>query len=127
MIDALVSGKLIRDPELKTGKSGKPYCQFMLSVHIQDAEPIVVSGIGFSDVADRIALLKKNDSLAVIGSLRPTSWTDRNTNEEKHGLNITANNSLSTYDIQKRRKPKPDQAGNPAAGNEPFYNDNLDF
>ena len=130
MIDALISGKLIRDPELKTGKSGKPYCQFMLSVHVQDAEPVVVSGIAFGDVAGRIALLKKGDSLAVVGSLRPTSWTDRATNEEKHGLSITANNSLSPYDIQKRRKPKPDQAGSPppAHGNNPQpFNDPLDF
>lgn len=31
MIDALISGKLIKDTELKTGQSGKAYCQFMLS------------------------------------------------------------------------------------------------
>jgi single-strand DNA-binding protein len=30
MIDALISGKLIRDPALKTGPSGKPFCNFLL-------------------------------------------------------------------------------------------------
>jgi hypothetical protein len=34
-------------------------------------------------------LLKKGDELAVIGSLKPTQWEDRNTGETKHGLSIT--------------------------------------
>ena len=34
MIDALISSKLIKSPELKTGQSGKYYCQFLLSVAI---------------------------------------------------------------------------------------------
>ena len=29
MIDALISGKLIRNPTTKTGPSGKPYCNFL--------------------------------------------------------------------------------------------------
>lgn len=34
MLDTLASGKLIKTPELKTGASGKPYCQFLSSVPI---------------------------------------------------------------------------------------------
>jgi Single-strand binding protein family len=40
MIDALVSGKLIKDPQLKTGPSGRPYAQFLLSVHTGEEQPI---------------------------------------------------------------------------------------
>ena len=47
MIDALVSGKLIKDTTFRTGPSGKPYCNFLLSVHTGDEQPVIVSGINF--------------------------------------------------------------------------------
>ncbi|MFZ2170947.1 MAG: single-stranded DNA-binding protein [Methylococcaceae bacterium] len=100
MIDALISGKLIKDTELRTGQSGKPYCQFMLSVG--EPQPIIVTGISFGEVAARIAKLGKGDAVSVIGSLKPTEWLDK-LGETKHGLNITVNNALSPYDIKKRK------------------------
>lgn len=103
MIDALISGKLIKDTELKTGQSGKPYCQFMLSVSVGEPQPIVISGIAFADVAARIAKLGKGDAVAVIGGLKPTEWLDKTTGETRHGLNITVNHALSPYDIKKRK------------------------
>jgi Single-strand binding protein family len=105
MIDAIVSGKLIKDPTTRTGPSGKPYTNFLLSVSIGDGEPIVVSGICFAEVAGRVAVLKKGDPLCVVGSLKPSEWQDKTTNETKHGLNVLANGALSPYDIVKRRKP----------------------
>jgi len=132
MIDALVSGKLIRDPQLKTSSNGNQYVQFLMSVSNHgEADTQVISGIGFDEsVVDKINLLKKGDSLAVVGSLKQTEWQDRVTNETKHGLSITANQSLSLYDI-KKRKPKP-AADSPepksANGNEPpIYDDELTF
>jgi single-stranded DNA-binding protein len=103
MIDALVTGKLIRDPALKTGPSGKPYCNFLLSVPTGDGEPVIVSGIAFAEVAERIGKLGKGDAVSVAGSLKPTEWTDKTTGETKHGLNITVSAALSAYDVKKRR------------------------
>jgi single-stranded DNA-binding protein len=103
MIDALVTGKLIRDPALKTGASGKPYCNFLLSVPTGDGEPVIVSGIAFADVAERIGRLGKGDALSVAGSLKPSEWTDKTTGETKRGLNITVSAALSAYDVKKRR------------------------
>jgi single-strand DNA-binding protein len=103
MLDALVSGKLIKTPELKTGASGKAYCQFLLSVATGEPKPTTISGIAFESVAQRIALLTAGDSLAVIGSLKPSEWNDKTTGETKHGLSVTVSNSLSTYDISKKR------------------------
>ncbi|MDD5463000.1 MAG: single-stranded DNA-binding protein [Methylococcales bacterium] len=120
MMDALINGKLIKAPELKTGQSGKHYTQFLLSVSIGEEQPVVVSGIAFSDVAERIAKLGKGDSLAVIGSLKPTTWQDKATDETKHGLNITVASCLSVYDIKKRRAA-------PESHNERPFNDSLNF
>jgi single-stranded DNA-binding protein len=103
MIDALISGKLIKDTELKTGGTGTKYTQFLLSVSCGEPQNIIVSGVAFGEVAERIAKLQKGDSLSVIGSLKPTEWTDKTTGETKQGMNITASNALSIYDIKKRK------------------------
>jgi single-stranded DNA-binding protein len=122
MIDALVSGKLIKDPVTRTGPSGKAFTNFLLSVSTGEGEPVIVSGIAFAETAGRIAMLKKGDPLAVIGSLKPSEWADKTTGETKHGLNITANNSLSPFDIKKR---KPTETAKPEKQYE--YNDELTF
>ena len=76
-----------------------------LSVSCGEPQNIIFSGVSFGDVAERIAKLQKSESLAVIGSLKPNEWPDKTTGETKHGMNITASNSLSVYDIQKKRSP----------------------
>jgi len=65
----------------------------------------------------------------MIDALKPNEWADKATNIVKHGLSVTVSNSLSVYDIQKRRKPKPDVSGhttNDDDGSHPF-NDDLNF
>jgi Single-strand binding protein family len=103
MLDALISGKLIKQPELKTSQNNKQYCQFLLGVHIGEPENIIVSGIAFGGHAERIAKLGKGDAVSVIGALKPTEWQDKATNGTKHGLSVTVANVLSVHDIKKRR------------------------
>jgi len=103
MIDSLISGTLIRDPQTRTGPSGKPNTNFLLSVPVGDEAPVIVSGIAFADVAEKIGRLKKGDALAVVGSLKPSTWTDKASGEERHGLNVTVQACLSAYDVKKRR------------------------
>ncbi|CAG1022896.1 hypothetical protein DOJK_01969 [Patescibacteria group bacterium] len=106
MIDALISGKLLKDTELKTSANNNQYCNFLLSVHTGDPAPMVVSGIAFNEVAEKIARLKKGDALTVAGSLKPSEWTDKTTGETRHGLNVTVSNGLTLYDIKKRKGDK---------------------
>ncbi len=122
MIDALISGRLIRDPVTKTAANGKSFVNFLLSVPVGDEEPVIVSGIAFADAAERIGRLGKGDALAVTGSLKPSTWMDKATGEERHGLNVTVSACLSPYDVRKCRpaaevsdEPKPRPA-RPAPG-----------
>ena len=81
MIDALVTGKLIKNPtELKTGQSGAIFCNFRLAVPT-DSGSVAVSGIAFGDAAERISRLVKGDPVSVIGGLNPTEWADKTTGE----------------------------------------------
>jgi hypothetical protein len=125
MIDALIGGKLIKDPSKKMGPSGNYYAQFAMGVHIGDEPSIVVSGIAFGVVAEKILLLKKGDALSVIGPLKPTEWIDKTTNETRHGLSVTVNNVLSLYEI-KKRKPKFTTAA-VKSKNELDFDDELTF
>ena len=131
MIDALISGKLIRDPALKTGPSGKPFCNFLLSVHTGDEGPVVVSGIAFADMAEKIANLKKGDAGAVVGPMKPTTWTDKASGEERHGLNITVQAALSPYDVKKRRgnteEGPPGKPVSAPGGPDGEFSDPVDF
>ncbi|MCF7988485.1 MAG: single-stranded DNA-binding protein [Methylovulum sp.] len=103
MINALISGKLFRDTELKQSAKQTTYCHFMLSVHIDDPVPVIVAGIAFNEAAENIALLKKGDAVAVTGSLKPSQWQDKTSGETKHGLSLTVSECLSVYDIKKRK------------------------
>ena len=125
MIDALISGKLIKSPELRTGQSGKYYTQFLLSVPTGEDQPIIISGMAFQDVAEKISKLGKGDALSVAGSLKPSEWTDKATGALKHGLNVTVSSALSAYDIKKRR-PVTDSPAKPENNARPF-DDPLTF
>lgn len=137
MIDALISGKLIRDPTLKTGQSGKPFCTFLLSVPTSSDEPTIVSGIAFADVAEKIAWLRKGDAVSVTGSLSPSEWIDKNSGETRHGLSVTVSAALSAYDIKKRRghtdskpaesAPQSRQSAANGYTDYPEFNDDIGF
>ncbi len=50
-----------------------------MAVAVGDESPVVVSGIAFGDVAERIGKLAKGDCLAVVGALKPSQWNDKAT------------------------------------------------
>ncbi len=102
MIDALVSGKLIKQPELKVSQNGNHYTNFLLSRHVDEPKNVVVSCMAFGEVAERIDQLGKGDASAVVGALKPFEWQDSATYETRHGLNLTVSSVLSVYDIKKR-------------------------
>lgn len=104
MINAIISGRLLKTPVVNTGRSGNPYCTFLLSAVTDGGEETIVSAISFADMAERISRLEKGDAVSIAGSLKPSSWTDRKTGEVKHGLNITVSACLSVHDAPARKK-----------------------
>ena len=104
MIDALITGRLVKDPQpLKVSRNGNPYCNFMLRVSQYDSEDTVLcSGIAFGESAEKIARLVKDDPLMVVGQLKLSQWAAQD-GSTKHGLNITVSNCLSAYEVSKRR------------------------
>ncbi len=134
MLEAIISGKLIKSPELKTGQSGKHFTQFLLSVPTGEEKPTVVSGIAFTETAEKIAKLGKGDALSVVGALKPSEWVCKTTGNLKQGLSITVSASLSAYDIKKRRpksEAQADQHTNNGANGSRYdsmpFNDSIPF
>ncbi|MGX2030905.1 MULTISPECIES: single-stranded DNA-binding protein [Methylocaldum] len=114
MIDVLIAGRLLRDPQRRTGQSGKAFTTAMISAAVEGADDRqLVSVIAFGDQAERLGRLKAGDSVFVAGPAKLTTW-DRD-GETRQGLNVTATGILTAYDARKRRgdtnKPKEHQNG----------------
>jgi single-stranded DNA-binding protein len=101
MLDVLVSGKLIKDPVIRTGQSGKPFTTALLRVDTGEEEQTLVSVIAFQEAAEKLARLKAGDAVAIAGSAKLSSW--EKDGETKHGLSVTASAVLSAYDVKRRR------------------------
>jgi single-stranded DNA-binding protein len=102
MIESLISGKLLKDTQLRESAKSTKFCNFILSVAVGEKTETIITGIAFNEIAERIARLKKGDALTVIGQLKPNEWADKSTGKVRHGLNITVSDCLSIYDIKKR-------------------------
>jgi single-stranded DNA-binding protein len=112
MLEVLISGKLLRDPQTRTGPSGKPFCTALVRVPVEKEDSIAVSIIAFQDVAERLGRLRAGDAVSVSGSAKPSTW--EKAGETHHGLSVTAAAILSAYDARKRRGDT-DTAGQGAA------------
>lgn len=101
MLDVLVSGRLVRDPQTRVGQSGKPFTTCLLRVDTGEEEQMLVSVIAFQEAAEKLARLKAGDAVAVAGSAKLSSW--EKDGETRHGLSVTASAVLSAYDVKRRR------------------------
>lgn len=103
MLNVLASGTLVRDPQERTSANGKPYCTALLRVPCEDAEALLVSVIAFNaDAVQALLALAKGDALAVAGRAKLNSW--QRDGEQKHGLDVVADQVLTAYQVDKRRR-----------------------
>ena len=104
MIDALIQGKLIKAPESRTTKTGKPMASARLRVATADPAASVLCGVVAFDPEAVAALLAlgESDAVSVAGPLKVGTWTDKEGNA-RPSLDLVADRVLSVYAIRKQR------------------------
>lgn len=105
MIDALIQGKLIKAPESRTTKAGKPMASARLRVATADPAASVLCGVVAFEPEAVAALLAlgEGDAVSVAGPLKVGTWTDKEGNA-RPSLDLVADRVLSVYAIRKQRQ-----------------------
>lgn len=109
-ITALVTGRLLADPEQRTGPSGKPYTLARMAAQTDGDESAAVSLIAFGTAAEQLAALSKGDTLAVTGRCKVATWSGRD-GELKSGLSVTVDLLLTAYHLKRKRAAVQPQDG----------------
>ena len=104
MIDALIQGKLIKAPESRTTKAGKPFATARLRVPTTDPAVTIFCSVAAFDAEVVAALLAlgEGDAVSVAGPLKVGTWTDKEGNA-RPSLDLVADRVLSVYAIRKQR------------------------
>ena len=104
MIDALIRGKLIKAPEARTTKTGKPMATARMRVPTSDPDvTIFTSVVAFEPEAVAALLaLGEGDSVSVAGPVKVGMWTDKEGNTRPN-VDVVADRVLSVYAIRKAR------------------------
>lgn len=108
-ITALVAGRLVAQPERRTGQSGKPFTLARIAAATEDGD-VLVSVIAFGEAAAALAALGKGDSAAVTGRAKVSTWTGKD-GALRSGLSITADAVLTAYQVRQRRAARRGEAG----------------
>lgn len=117
-ITSLITGRLIADPERRTGASGKAFTTARIAAGTDD-ESVLCSVIAFGTAAEQLAALAKGDTVAVTGRTKPKAWTDRE-GALKAGLDVVADQVLTAYHLRRKRAAMAgDTEGAPAPRSAP--------
>lgn len=101
MFEALVSGKLTKDPVVRTGPSGKAFTTCTVRVPTEREEAALANCIAFGEVGERLARLRAGDAVALVGTAKPNAWL--RDGEPVGGVGITVQAVLTAYDVKRRR------------------------
>jgi single-stranded DNA-binding protein len=100
-VQALISGRLIADPDVRTGESGKSFTLAKVSAATDDGDTLV-SCIAFGPVGEQLGALGKGDAIAVSGRASVRTWTGRD-GEPRGGFSVTVDAILTAYTVRRRR------------------------
>ena len=128
MLSILVSGKLVRDPQQRTGKNGKPFGTGLIAVPVKamsdgDEERVLVSVIAFGPAAEALAALANGDDVLCAGNGRLSSWTKDGV--ECHGLAVTSYRVLTAYQRRKTQAAQQEPKQPVPAGAD--FDDDMGF
>jgi single-stranded DNA-binding protein len=103
MIDVLIRGRLVADPDRKLTKAGKDYATARLSVTDREGGEHLALLTAFDDGAVRALLsLAKGAALVVVGELSIGVWTPES-GEARPSLRVLVHRVLTVHHVQRRR------------------------
>ena len=95
MIDGLIAGRLVGDPERRQGKGDTTFVVARVKAQSNEGEGLMVNLIAFDDAPCAALLaLRDGDSLAAAGHLNPKVWTDKQGNT-KPALDLVAHRVIA--------------------------------
>ena len=95
MIEGLVAGTVLGDPEARRGKADSSFVLVKVRAQNTDGELILVNVIAFSaDLGAALLELRDGDAVALSGSLAPKVWSDKQGNT-RPALDMVATRMLS--------------------------------
>lgn len=96
MINAMLSGAVIKDAELKVSAAGKDYLLLIVK-----HDEILVRVMLFGDDIERLLRVKRGDAVAVVGSLTVGEW------QGKPSYSMMAHRALSNVEKRPQREGSP--------------------
>ncbi len=112
-ITALILGKLIADPEVRTGQSGKPFTLARMAASTEDGDALV-SVIAFGTTGQQLAVLGKGESVALTGRAKVTTWAAQD-GSARAGLSLTADALLTVHHVRRKRRAMAGEEQEPSA------------
>lgn len=101
MLSVLVQGRLTTGPRTREAANGNAFTTAQLACDT-DGGSVLVSVIAFGVAGERLAELRKGESVAASGNAKLTTW--EKSGEQHSGLSVTAAEVLSVYVSRQRRK-----------------------
>ena len=95
MMDGLIAGRLMGDPERRQGKGETTFVVARVKAQTNEGESLMVNVIAFDDApCTTLLALRDGDSVAATGHLNPKVWTDKQGNT-KPALDLVAHRVMS--------------------------------
>jgi single-stranded DNA-binding protein len=110
VIDALISGRLFRQPQPRTSRNGNAFLTCTIKVPAppgEDGKPVAVFVDVIAVKADVIAALSSlpdGDAVAVAGELTVDAWLPKDGGAPRTKLKLNAHAVLSQFAVTRRRK-----------------------
>lgn len=128
-IDALVAGKLWKNPEERRSSAGKTFVTANVRAADGDGEALFVNVVAFSDSAKAALLaLEDGDSVSFAGTLKIGTYEARD-GTVKPNVSMVAQQVLTTYHVARKRKAVADASNSESrAAREPeLADDSIPF
>lgn len=111
---AILMGRLVKDPEMRSTQSGTPVCSFTLAVNRRgkDDGTDFLDIVAWSKTAEFVSkYFQKGQLVAVKGRIQTRTWEDQNNNKRK-SVEIVAE---EVHFAESKKSGSNEQVGDPMA------------